>query len=90
MSYHLYDDDTQMYCTDTINNLPLLLSKTSICIESVKEWMMTNKLKLNDDKTEIIILGKDKVVVIVVVVVVVKVVVTVVEAVVLVIEAVVE
>ncbi|GFS07822.1 reverse transcriptase-like protein [Elysia marginata] len=53
MSYHLYADDTQMYCTDTINNLPLLLSKTSICIESVKEWMMTNKLKLNDDKTEI-------------------------------------
>ncbi|GFR97434.1 reverse transcriptase [Elysia marginata] len=59
MPYHLYADDTQMYCTDTINNLPLLLSKTSICIESVKEWMMTNKLKLNDDKTEIIILGKD-------------------------------
>ncbi|GFR91355.1 reverse transcriptase [Elysia marginata] len=60
MSHHLYADDTQMYCTDTINNLPLLLSKTSICIESVlKEWMMTNKLNLNDDKTEIIILGKD-------------------------------
>ncbi|GFR72685.1 hypothetical protein ElyMa_002119100 [Elysia marginata] len=48
MFYHLYAEDTQMYCSNKIENWPLFLSKTSDSVESIKEWMTTNKLKRND------------------------------------------
>ena len=41
----------------THKNVASALDKLSHCIEDVKRWLSTNKLKLNPDKTEFIVFG---------------------------------
>ncbi len=55
MDFHMYADDTQLYKSVPANQIDGLLSDASTCILAVKDWMLANKLKLNDDKTEIIL-----------------------------------
>ena len=57
MSYHFYADDSQIYKGVELEQLPGLIQSVEECIESVKKWMNSNKLKLNDDKTEVILCG---------------------------------
>ena len=55
---HGYADDTQLYLSFTPGlNEAAQLQKLEDCIEGVRVWMRKNKLKLNDGKTEFIILG---------------------------------
>jgi len=53
---HLYADDTQIY--DFFHPHPaaclVLQSRVSLCISDAAEWMRSNRLQLNADKTEII------------------------------------
>ena len=35
------------------------IKRLKICIPEIREWMIVNKLKLNDDKTEFIALDLD-------------------------------
>ena len=56
MMRHFYADDTQLYITfkppeDTENTIKAIES----CIASVRTWMQRNYLKLNDDKTELLV-----------------------------------
>ena len=58
IKHHLYADDTQVHnsfntCSfkDSIHNLQNSLV-------SVQDWMYNNKLKLNPDKTEFLVIGK--------------------------------
>jgi len=51
---HLYADDTQIYGFCQPGACPELQSRVSVCISDVAEWMRTNRLQLNADKTEII------------------------------------
>ena len=58
MSIHGYADDTQIYTSfcpgfDELS----ALERLEACIGCIRSWMKENKLKLNDDKTEFIILG---------------------------------
>ena len=62
MYYHFYADDTQIYICGKIDDIPKLLQTTKECIEDVKIWMTNNKLQLNDDKTEIILIRNPKIV----------------------------
>jgi hypothetical protein len=57
MSFHLYADDTQLYIPFSCNdNLSLNDSMKLIesCLSDINTWMTTNKLKLNQDKTELL------------------------------------
>jgi hypothetical protein len=60
VSFHLYADDTQVYLSFEIskeNGAQQAMQKLEECITLVRGWMATNFLKLNDEKTELLILG---------------------------------
>ena len=59
MDFHLYADDTQLYTTfsrDDKDDLTTTISRIESCLVDITNWMTTNKLKLNTDKTELLIL----------------------------------
>ena len=53
VAYHFYADDTQIYIR--IDSIEEVKGKLSSLINDIKIWMNGRKLKLNDGKTEIII-----------------------------------
>ena len=56
IEFHCYADDTQLYITfHRSDNLDSIKAKLEGCLEDLRNWMINNKLKLNDDKTELII-----------------------------------
>ena len=61
MQLQLYADDSTVYLklnpanTTEIN---LVISTIQNCISEIKKWMTANYMKLNDDKTQLIIFGK--------------------------------
>ena len=54
VSYHFYADDTQIYIeiSDVLDAKEMILS----LLHDIKIWMLRRKLKLNDGKTEIVII----------------------------------
>ena len=56
MGFHFYANDTQLYMS--FNPADALQSKSLIerCIQDVQQWMVMNKLKLNGNKTELLVL----------------------------------
>lgn len=58
LKYHFYADDTQLYDAVPVENVHILISKLVSCFYDIKKWMNSNKLKLNNEKTEIIACGR--------------------------------
>ena len=59
LSFHFYADDTQIYLTfRPLINGSMEYSKNLIqeCTRDISSWMKNNKLKLNDDKTDLLVL----------------------------------
>ena len=56
-SIHLYADDTQLYIefNPLSQSIDLIEERIVDCLTEIKEWMTANKLKLNSDKTEVLI-----------------------------------
>ena len=57
LNYHFYADDTQLYITFAAKDSNNYVQLLSNCISDIKQWMQLNLLKLNDSKTEVILLG---------------------------------
>ena len=57
LSHHSYADDTQLYMTmhHSNNHWRHGLARIELCVSEIREWMNQNLLKLNDDKTELIV-----------------------------------
>ena len=59
LSFHFYADDSQLYtsfaCNDT-SDLVAAKQPLESCVADINLWMTTNKLKLNDDKSEFLFL----------------------------------
>ena len=63
MQSHAYADDTQRYLS---LNADLVCSKDNAveamehCIQAIRSWMIKDKLRMNDSKTEFMIIGTRK------------------------------
>ena len=54
IGYHVYADDTQIYVSFICDDPSQALDKINVCISDIRRWMILNKLKINDAKTEFI------------------------------------
>ena len=56
MKYHIYADDTQVYIVvEPMENWGDISSRLKDCLSNIREWMNINLLKLNQDKTELMV-----------------------------------
>ena len=55
--YHLFADDMQLHKSSSPEHFAKLLLDIQSCAESVRDWMACNRLRMNDDKTEIMPVG---------------------------------
>ena len=58
LSIHIYADDTQLYISfkpRDPDSLAMSISNIQNCFTEIKEWMTENLLKLNGDKTELLL-----------------------------------
>lgn len=60
LSHHSFSDDNQIYVSGPISDVQNLVTSTQSCISELKSWMDVNKLKLNEDKTEMILIKPQK------------------------------
>ena len=56
---HLCADDSQLYVSFSLGDSAAALNGIQSCLASVQSWMSMNKLKLNPDKTEFILIGNE-------------------------------
>lgn len=55
-NFHCYADDTQIYISTTsLKNPPLICIEQ--CLATINHWMQDNYLKLNSNKTELLLIG---------------------------------
>ena len=52
----MYADDTQLYIAFGHSDPVSYLNQLNACIFDIRSWMITNKLKINYDKTEFLVI----------------------------------
>jgi hypothetical protein len=57
LKIHSYADDIQILGHSRADDISALSATTVRCIEDINEWMTSNRLKLNPDKTQFIWFG---------------------------------
>ena len=58
VDHYIYADDTQLYCPMSLRDCEYVKPNLSVLMQKIKSWMSANKLKFNDDKTELIVFKK--------------------------------
>ena len=61
LSHHSFSDDNQLYKSGHNLQLQDIIQSTQCCISDLKDWMTNNKLQLNEDKTDMILISARKV-----------------------------
>ena len=58
LSIHMYADDTQIYIEFDLTSFSAAEAKSKLeaCVSDIHAWMRQNKLQLNDDKTELVVI----------------------------------
>ena len=60
-SVHCYADDTQLYVSFSPADETGQMQATTameLCIEAVRNWMLRNRLLVNEDKTDLLLIGR--------------------------------
>ena len=60
VSHQLYADDTQLYSSSSPSEISATIHNIEKCICDVKSWMICNKLQMNHDKTEAILIATQR------------------------------
>ncbi len=60
ISYHFYADDTQLHLSFDPCDSNTAVNRLNNCLADIRSWMSDNYLKLNADKTELILIGNPK------------------------------
>ena len=60
ISCHCYADDTQLYVSFRPDDQEESISNLEACVDYIREWMLQNRLMLNDSKTELMVIGTPK------------------------------
>ena len=60
VSHQLYADDTQIYSSSSPSEISATIHNMEKCICDVKSWMICNKLQMNHDKTEAILIAAQR------------------------------
>ena len=58
--HHLNADDSQLYVSFASGNSTVVLSALQSCLAFAQSWMSMNKLKLNPDKSEFLLIGNEQ------------------------------
>ena len=53
----MYADDCQLYTSFSMSTNEAVVSSMQIAIDNIRAWYAANMLKLNDDKTEMLVIG---------------------------------
>ena len=56
-----YAEDMQLYLSfkpDYVLSTNEAISVMELCIREIRAWILCDKLKINDDKTEVVIIGR--------------------------------
>ena len=56
MNNHFYADDTQLYIPFCWRSVEINKGKLEACVSDINNWMLTNKLNLDKDNTELLYL----------------------------------
>ena len=56
LKYHIYADDTQIYCPFGCKSPETAMNTIISYVSDIRTWMIRNKLKNNDDKTEFLVI----------------------------------
>ena len=56
MNFHFYADDSQVYFSFDSNS-SVIVARIEACLHDIATWMSLNKLKLNGNKTELLVIG---------------------------------
>ena len=56
-SYHLFADDDQLYIASEPDSITARTKELESCIDEIRQWMRANFLQLNDDKTDVLLIG---------------------------------
>lgn len=56
LDYHLYADDTQLYFSFNTADVDEAKTRVENCVAAICRWMDINELKLNHDKTEVMLI----------------------------------
>jgi hypothetical protein len=54
---HMYADDTQLYVSFKVKDSSEAMQRLRLCIDEIRKWMVSNHLKLNNTKTEFLVIG---------------------------------
>ena len=61
VTHHLYADDTQIYLELDSRNFDSSTTELENRVKAIQAWMGNNKLKLNPDKLEFMVIGDDQI-----------------------------
>ena len=59
VGFHMYADDTQLYLsmkTTRMEDVVSARTRVEVCLRELNQWMLLNNLRLNNDKTELLVL----------------------------------